>query len=325
MILKNSAGGGAPVVKFIWQLDQRLPRKCILKMQKHTYACTHVRLYVRTPHQANFINCQISIRLIDTVVHSVQIEAFINVLHSDVHHGNGIQQAFYNDNSVLYMSIHRYDDGCFFPGSGAPEEVGVGDGVGFNVNMAWTGVLDPPMGDPEYLAAFRTVLLPIAHDFDPDIVLISAGFDAAIGHPPPLGGYKVSSACFGYLTQQLMELAGGRLVLALEGGHDLTAICDASEACVSALLGSQLEPLSVDVLQQKPCPAALKTLQKVFSIHSKHWPVLKRMASSPLLEAQEQQEAETVTALASLSMDVGQCVVEPPRSTDELMEDDTVD
>uniref|UniRef100_A0A8C4R980 Histone deacetylase n=1 Tax=Eptatretus burgeri TaxID=7764 RepID=A0A8C4R980_EPTBU len=164
----------------------------------------------------------------------------ILIVDWDVHHGNGIQQAFYNDGSVLYMSIHRYDDGCFFPGSGAPEEVGVGDGVGFNVNIAWTGVLDPPMGDPEYLAAFRMVLLPIAHDFDPDIVLISAGFDAAIGHPPPLGGYKVSSACFGYLTQQLMELAGGRLVLALEGGHDLTAICDASEACVSALLGSQV-------------------------------------------------------------------------------------
>ncbi|XP_042806686.1 histone deacetylase 4 isoform X9 [Panthera leo] len=73
----------------------------------------------------------------------------------DVHHGNGTQQAFYNDPNVLYISLHRYDDGNFFPGSGAPDEVGTGPGVGFNVNMAFTGGLDPPMGDAEYLAAFR--------------------------------------------------------------------------------------------------------------------------------------------------------------------------
>lgn len=104
-------------------------------------------------------------------------------------------------------------------------QVGSGPGEGFNVNVAWTGGLDPPMGDPEYLAAFRyrsscscpsplslgvrpsqhlkplisppcrTVVMPIAHEFSPDVVLVSAGFDAADGHPPPLGGYKVSAKC----------------------------------------------------------------------------------------------------------------------------------
>ncbi|PKU33373.1 histone deacetylase 7 isoform x1 [Limosa lapponica baueri] len=74
-------------------------------------------------------------------------------------------------------------------------KVGAGPGEGFNVNVAWTGGLDPPMGDPEYLAAFRTVVMPIAHEFAPDVVLVSAGFDAADGHPPPLGGYKVSAKC----------------------------------------------------------------------------------------------------------------------------------
>uniref|UniRef100_A0A8C0VKQ2 histone deacetylase n=1 Tax=Cyanistes caeruleus TaxID=156563 RepID=A0A8C0VKQ2_CYACU len=159
----------------------------------------------------------------------------ILIVDWDVHHGNGTQQIFYRDPEVLYISLHRHDDGNFFPGSGAADEVGAGPGEGFNVNVAWAGGLDPPMGDPEYLAAFRTVVMPIAQEFCPDVVLVSAGFDAAEGHPPPLGGYKVSAKCFGYMTKQLMSLAGGAVVLALEGGHDLTAICDASEACVSAL------------------------------------------------------------------------------------------
>uniref|UniRef100_A0A8C5E1J8 Histone deacetylase n=1 Tax=Gouania willdenowi TaxID=441366 RepID=A0A8C5E1J8_GOUWI len=161
----------------------------------------------------------------------------IFIVDWDIHHGNGTQQAFYSDPNVLYISLHRYDDGNFFPGSGAPEEVGSGAGVGFNVNIAWTGGVEPPMGDVEYLTAFRVVVMPIAQQFSPDVVLVSAGFDAVEGHQSPLGGYNVSAKCFGQLTQLLMGLAGGRVVMALEGGHDLTAICDASEACVTALLG----------------------------------------------------------------------------------------
>ncbi|NXS32269.1 HDAC7 deacetylase, partial [Pomatostomus ruficeps] len=119
----------------------------------------------------------------------------ILIVDWDVHHGNGTQQIFYRDPEVLYISLHRHDDGNFFPGSGAADEVGAGPGEGFNVNVAWAGGLDPPMGDPEYLAAFRTVVMPIAHEFCPDVVLVSAGFDAAEGHPAPLGGYKVSAKC----------------------------------------------------------------------------------------------------------------------------------
>ncbi|XP_066883406.1 histone deacetylase 4 isoform X6 [Kogia breviceps] len=231
------------------------------------------------------------------------------VVDWDVHHGNGTQQAFYSDPSVLYISLHRYDDGNFFPGSGAPDEVGTGPGVGFNVNMAFTGGLDPPMGDAEYLAAFRTVVMPIASEFAPDVVLVSSGFDAVEGHPTPLGGYNLSAKCFGYLTKQLMGLAGGRIVLALEGGHDLTAICDASEACVSALLGNELDPLPEKVLQQRPNANAVRSMEKVIEIHSQYWRSLQRLASTAgysLLEAQkcENEEAETVTAMASLSVGV---------------------
>ncbi|XP_053775280.1 histone deacetylase 4 isoform X6 [Desmodus rotundus] len=227
----------------------------------------------------------------------------------DVHHGNGTQQAFYSDPGVLYISLHRYDDGNFFPGSGAPDEVGAGPGMGFNVNMAFTGGLDPPMGDAEYLAAFRMVVMPIAHEFAPDMVLVSSGFDAVEGHPTPLGGYNLSAKCFGYLTKQLMGLAGGRIVLALEGGHDLTAICDASEACVSALLGDELEPLPEEVLQRRPNANAVRSMEKVVEIHSQYWRSLQRLpspAAYSLIEAQkcENEEAETVTAMASLSVGV---------------------
>ncbi|XP_039211784.1 histone deacetylase 5 isoform X1 [Crotalus tigris] len=254
----------------------------------------------------------------------------ILIVDWDIHHGNGTQQAFYSDPSVLYISLHRYDNGNFFPGSGAPEEVGSGMGVGYNVNIAWTGGVDPPIGDVEYLTAFRTVVMPIAHEFSPDLVLVSAGFDAVEGHLSPLGGYSVTAKCFGHLTKQLMDLADGRVVLALEGGHDLTAICDASEACVSALLGLELEQLDQALLQQKPNANAIATLENVIEIQSKHWDSVKSSAAIvgySLLEAQkgETEEAETVNAMASLSVDTEQgkadCAV---RSVEEPMEAEPV-
>ncbi|XP_077369839.1 histone deacetylase 4-like [Festucalex cinctus] len=231
----------------------------------------------------------------------------ILIVDWDVHHGNGTQQAFYDDPNVLYLSIHRYDDGNFFPGSGAPEEVGSGPGVGFNVNVAFTGGLEPPIGDVEYLAAFRSVVMPIASEFAPDIVLVSSGFDAVEGHPPPLGGYTLTSKCFGYLTRQLMSLAGGRLVLALEGGHDLTAICDASEACVAALLGQELDPLPKAVLEDRPNPNAVRSLEKVLETHCKYWRSVCRHSPQlglSLLETKrgDSEEAEAVSAMASLSV-----------------------
>ncbi|KAJ8359155.1 hypothetical protein SKAU_G00156800 [Synaphobranchus kaupii] len=233
----------------------------------------------------------------------------ILIVDWDVHHGNGTQDVFYTDPSVLYISLHRYDDGNFFPGSGAPTDVGSGEGEGFSVNVAWTGGLDPPMGDAEYLAAFRTVVMPIAQEFSPDMVLVSSGFDAAEGHLPPLGGYNVSAKCFGFLTRQLMGLAGGRVVLTLEGGHDLMSICDASEACVSALLGMELEPLSEEVLQWIPSPNGVRSLQRVLQVHGQHWQSVKRLAHTvemSYMQAQrhDYEENATVDALASLSVGV---------------------
>uniref|UniRef100_A0A4W5LSL1 Histone deacetylase n=1 Tax=Hucho hucho TaxID=62062 RepID=A0A4W5LSL1_9TELE len=233
----------------------------------------------------------------------------ILIVDWDIHHGNGTQQAFYNNPNVLYISMHRYDDGNFFPGSGAPEEVGVGPGVGFNTNIAWTGGVEPPMGDVEYLTAFRTVVMPIANEFSPDVVLVSAGFDAVEGHQSPLGGYNVTAKCFGHLTKQLMKLAGGRVVLALEGGHDLTAICDASESCVAALLGDELCLRHVYHVTFKTDTTL--SLPYLSLPAGKHWSSLQRLAPTvgqSLMDAQrrEKDEADTVTAMASLTVDTEQ-------------------
>ncbi|XP_071518120.1 histone deacetylase 4 isoform X5 [Panulirus ornatus] len=231
----------------------------------------------------------------------------ILIVDWDVHHGNGTQSMFYDDPHILYISMHRYDDGSFFPGTGSPTEVGEGDGYGFNVNIAYSGGLSPPMGDAEYMAAFRSIVMPIAKDFDPDIVLVSAGFDAADGHPSPLGGYKVSASCFGQMTKQLMTLARGKVVLALEGGYNLASICDATEACVRTLTSDEPPPLSEHEMTRPPCQNAIETLQNVIGVQSGHWPVVRRqsgMISLSVVEAQgREEEQETVSAMASLRVD----------------------
>jgi histone deacetylase 4/5 len=225
-----------------------------------------------------------------------------------IHHGNGTQHAFYENPNVLYMSLHRHDHGNFYPGTGSPIECGTGPGLGFNINIAWAGGLHTPMADAEYLAAFRAVVLPIAHSFEPDIVLVSAGFDAAIGHPHPIGGYSVSTACFALLTLQLRQLAHGKVVLALEGGFNEDVLNTASEQCLSALLGGrQVDKISPEELARRPNPSAVETLQKTIAIQSPYWEVLRRFPEAALLShfeawEKEREQTEALRAMASLSM-----------------------
>ncbi|XP_063975199.1 histone deacetylase 4 isoform X7 [Diachasmimorpha longicaudata] len=250
----------------------------------------------------------------------------ILIVDWDVHHGNGTQQMFYDDPRILYLSIHRHDDGNFFPGTGGSTECGVGDGLGYNVNISWSGGLNPPMGDAEYLAAFRTIVMPIGKEFNPDIVIVSAGFDAAIGHPAPLGGYKVSPACFGRMTQQLLELANGKVVLALEGGYDLAAICDSAQECVRALLGDEITPIKEEELTRVPCQNAVDTLQKTIAIQMSHWPCVKLtahvVATSALQASQkEHDETDTVSAMASLSMQQPTNLASTPEHSRQVSEE----
>ena len=148
----------------------------------------------------------------------------------DVHHGNGTQHSFWEDPSVLYFSTHQFP---FYPGTGAAEEAGGGEGRGFTVNVPWPA----GMGDAEYLAAFDRVLLPVARRFSPELILVSAGFDAAAGDL--LGGMRVSPDGYAAMTERLLSLAEGRVVLALEGGYNLDAIARSAAACLRVLLGEK--------------------------------------------------------------------------------------
>jgi len=189
------------------------------------------------------------------------------ILDWDVHHGNGIQHMFYDNPNVLYISLHRYDYGAFFPQSSDAnyDMVGEGAGKGFNVNIPWNG---RKFGDSEYLLGFNNVVLPIAYEFQPQLVLISAGFDAAEGDP--LGGYKVSPAMYGFMTHQLAALAEGRVVVALEGGYNLATISDCATQCARALLGDPLPIIQVGEAKE----SALQTIRDVIKEQREFWSCL---------------------------------------------------
>ncbi|GFO21282.1 histone deacetylase [Plakobranchus ocellatus] len=149
----------------------------------------------------------------------------ILIVDWDIHHGNATQHQFYDDPSVLYISLHRFDGGFFFPGSQDAnlDRCGEGPGLGFNnyvyditpvVTNANIPTFQGRMGDAEYITAFTQIVMPIAYQFNPELVLVSAGFDAAIGDP--LGNYRVTPAGYGHMTHMLMGLANGRVGLILE-------------------------------------------------------------------------------------------------------------
>lgn len=109
--------------------------------------------------------------------------------------------------------MHRYDEGLFYPVGAKSncEFVGVDKGVGYNINIPWSGTTH---GDAEYIAAFMRIVMPIAYQFNPDLVFISAGFDAAVGDP--LGGYCVTPSGYSQMTKLLSCLANGNVIMALE-------------------------------------------------------------------------------------------------------------
>ena len=149
----------------------------------------------------------------------------------DVHHGNGTQEAFYKDSSVLYFSIHQSPH---YPGTGSVDETGAGDGSGYNINVP----LQSGAGDPDYLYVFNAILAPAARKFKPDIILVSAGQD---GHrDDPLAGMNLTSVGFGQMTGVVRllseELCGGKLVLALEGGYDYRALSSSVNSIFGTLI-----------------------------------------------------------------------------------------
>ncbi|TIA72276.1 hypothetical protein E3P91_02138 [Wallemia ichthyophaga] len=195
------------------------------------------------------------------------------ILDWDVHHGNGTQRTFWDDPNVLYISIHRHEDGNFFPpGSyGDFKSVGGPNAKGYNVNIGWSS---KGMGDAEYLDAFNRVVMPIASEFNPDLVIVSAGYDAAAGDP--LGENEVSPTGYAQMTKMLQNLAGGRVIVSLEGGYNLNAIAESALATVKTLLG---QPPSIHLRKQIPETSAVN---KVLALHSNYWPSLRK-SGMPLL------------------------------------------
>ncbi|CAO3590224.1 unnamed protein product [Absidia cylindrospora] len=193
----------------------------------------------------------------------------ILIVDWDVHFGNGTHQIFANNPDVLYLSIHRYNNGSFYPGydNGGIENVGDAPAKGRSVNIPW-----PNEGatDDDYLYAFHQVVMPIGYEFLPDLVIVSAGFNAANGDD--IGMCNVTPAGFSNMTHLLKSLANGRMVMALEGGYNLKATSVSATACMSVLMGEAPMPLKT----KKPSTSAIATVNKVKSIHSKYWHTLRR-------------------------------------------------
>lgn len=192
----------------------------------------------------------------------------IVVLDWDIHHGNGTQKVFYNDPRVLYISLHRYEQGKFYPGTteGGADKVGEGEGEGFNVNIPWPigGV-----GDADYIYSFRKVILPICQEFDPDLVIISSGFDAADGDV--IGRCHVSPAGYGHMTSYLKTLARGNLCVVLEGGYNLDSIAKSALAVSKVLLGEPPELLNNVI----PKTETIEAISDVIKIQSRYWKTLQ--------------------------------------------------
>ena len=152
----------------------------------------------------------------------------------DVHHGNGTQDAFYGDRGVLYFSSHQYP---FYPGSGRVEEAGEGEGQGFTVNVP----LPAYCGDEEYLKVYDGILDAVARRFEPQLILVSAGYDPHWSDS--ISMMQVSTSGFAGIARSIKgladELCDGRLVFTLEGGYNLNALAASIRATFDVLLGKE--------------------------------------------------------------------------------------
>jgi acetoin utilization deacetylase AcuC-like enzyme len=185
----------------------------------------------------------------------------ILVVDWDLHHGNGTQRAFYGDPGVLFFSSHQYP---YYPGTGGFDEVGSGDGEGFTVNAPFpTG-----FGDAEYIHVYSRILKPIALEYRPELILVSAGFDPFV--QDPLGGMEVTADGFGALANIVQDVArktcSGRILITLEGGYSPEGLRNGVRAVLLTLLGEQNPPAIL-----APSPAAEQVRDRIANVHRKYW------------------------------------------------------
>ena len=189
----------------------------------------------------------------------------VGVVDIDVHHGNGTQRIFYDDPRVLYVSLHQFP---FYPGTGAADEVGEGAGAGFTLNVP----LAAGAGTADYLLAQDRVVTPVLDAFDPDLLLVSAGFDAHACDP--LGGMRVTTEGYAALVGRLKAVAdarcGGRLAVVTEGGYDLPALAACTQATIEVLAGAAVQPPGPDGSTDR----AREALGSVLEAQRPFWPGL---------------------------------------------------
>ena len=178
----------------------------------------------------------------------------------DLHHGNGTQKAFYDRPDVLFFSSHQYPH---YPGTGNFDEAGSGKGEGFTVNAPFPS----GFGDTEYLAVYDRILKPIALEYKPQLVLVSAGFDPYV--KDPLGGMNVTGDGFGNLATIVREIAdttcGGKVLLTLEGGYNPDGLRDGVRSVLQALTGPRWTVPVIDA------PAAERVIQSIIAYQKKYW------------------------------------------------------
>jgi acetoin utilization deacetylase AcuC-like enzyme len=159
----------------------------------------------------------------------------IMIIDWDLHHGNGTQKSFYRNDKVLYCSTHQYP---LYPGSGALPESGEGRGLGYTVNIPLAGMA----ADDEYARIFNELYVPLARAYQPQLILVSCGFDIMAGDP--LGSMQVTPAGVAYMTRVLLELAqelcDGKLLITLEGGYNFDNMRTGALAVLTELHGAPL-------------------------------------------------------------------------------------
>jgi len=189
----------------------------------------------------------------------------ILIVDWDLHHGNGTQHAFYDSPAVLYFSSHQYPH---YPGSGSFDEVGSGTGEGFTINAP----LPAGFGDAEYVRIYSTVLLPVALEYNPELVLVSAGFDPFVHDP--LGSMKVTGEGFGALTGIVQEIAkttcDGKILMTLEGGYNPEGLRSGVRSVLRTLLGRPAE-----VVEKAPAKTAYQVIERIISTQKKYWKSLQ--------------------------------------------------
>lgn len=187
----------------------------------------------------------------------------ILVVDYDVHHGNGTQEMLYEDPHTLFFSVHQAP---FYPGSGQLREIGEGPGRGFTINAP----LPPEHGDDSYRKLFETVLLPAAQRFQPQLVLVSAGFDAH--WQDPLARMNLSLQGYDTLARSLIELAedccDGRIIFLLEGGYDTRVLALGARNLVHALLGDEecFDPIGPAPQASPPLDPILRSLCEIHEL-----------------------------------------------------------